>query len=112
MKRPGTRVEEVRVLRGLTKADLARRSGMPPQTLQRIEDGSTKSLSLSARRLLAPVLQVREDQLMLPIGFPIDPVAGEHPPIADLQFQTSQEILAELREIRRLLEQLLQPRLG
>ena len=72
MKRPRTRVEEVRQLRGLTKAELARRAGMLPQTLQRIEDGSTKSLSLSARRLLAPALRVRDDQLMMPIGYPIE----------------------------------------
>ena len=104
MKRPTTRVEEIRVIRGLTKADLARRSGMPPQTLQNIENGKTKGLSLSARRLLAPVLQVREDQLMLPIGFPIDPVAGQEPPIQQLIYEALQDVLTELREIKQLLQ--------
>ncbi len=103
MKRPKTRVEEVRLARGLTKAELARRSGMPPQTLQRIEDGSTKSLTPSARKMLAPVLRVREDELLVPIGFPIQPLAGEEPPVNDLIFQTCQDILAELRAIRQLL---------
>jgi hypothetical protein len=52
---------------------------MPAQTLQSIENGKTKGLSVSARRLLAPVLQVRDDVLLLPVGHPIDPRPGEPP---------------------------------
>ena len=97
------------MLRGLSKAELARRAGMPAQTLQRIEDGSTKSVSLAARRMLAPVLQVREDQLMLPIGLPVDPLPGQEPPINDLILQACQDILRELRELNLLLRQRLKP---
>ena len=71
--RPLTRVEEVRKARGFSKAELARRAGMPAQTLQNIEDGKTKGVSVSARKLLAPVLGVREDVLLLPVGHPFDP---------------------------------------
>jgi hypothetical protein len=46
---------------------------------------------------------VREDQLMVPIGYPIEPLAGEAPPINDLLYETCQQILAELREIKALL---------
>jgi transcriptional regulator with XRE-family HTH domain len=91
---------------------------MPPQTLQSIENGKTKSVSLAARRMLAPVLQVREDQLLLPIGMPFDPEPGERPPINDLiyealttlinqmvrQFDVATEVVSELREIKQLLQ--------
>jgi transcriptional regulator with XRE-family HTH domain len=96
----GARVTEIRVARGLSKAELARRAGMLPQTLQRIEDGSTKSLSVTARRQLAPVLGVREDHLLVPVGYPI-------PPVDDINMTRTRDmqqmILQELQEIRRLL---------
>lgn len=103
MKRPKTRVEEVRLARGLTKADLARRAGMPPNTLQHIEAGRTKGLSVSARRILAPALQVREDQLLQPVGMPLDPLPGEQTPINDLIYQELQALHTTLRELLELL---------
>lgn len=103
-KRPLTRVQEVRELRGYTKSQLADLANMPRTTLSRIEkgpnNGGTKSLSPSAARLLAKVLMVREDQLLLPVGFPIDPIAGDEPPITDLIYETCRQILVELREIK------------
>jgi transcriptional regulator with XRE-family HTH domain len=73
---------------------------MPPNTLQHIEAGTTKGLSVAARRALAPALQVREDQLMQPIGIPFDPLPGEHTPVNDL-------IFAELRAIHETLREML-----
>lgn len=99
MKRPQTRLEEVRIARGLTKADLARRAGMPQQTLQNIESGQTKGLSLSARRLLAPALEVRDDELLRPIGHPISPAEGQEPPINSLIYEEIRAVHATLREI-------------
>lgn len=102
-KRPLTRVQEVRELRGLSKSELADLAGMPRTTLSRIEkgpaNGGTKSLSPSAAKLLAKPLRVREDQLQLPVGFPLDPEPGEAAPIVDLIYATVAEILAVLRDI-------------
>lgn len=99
MKRPQNRVEEIRVARGMTKAELARRADMPPQTLQRIEDGSTKTLSFAARGKLTRALRVREDQLLAPIGTPFDSLPGEQPPATDLIYRVCLDILAELRKL-------------
>jgi transcriptional regulator with XRE-family HTH domain len=99
-----TRVEEVRRARGLSKAELCRRAGMPPQTLQNIENGKTKSVSLAARRMLAPVLQVREDQLLLPIGMPFDPEPGEQLKLEGLIYEALTLLVGELREIKQLLQ--------
>jgi transcriptional regulator with XRE-family HTH domain len=40
----------------MTKAELARRSGVSPQTIQKVEDGSTKDVTPENREKLAPVL--------------------------------------------------------
>lgn len=104
VKRPMTRVEEIRLARGLSKAELARRSGMPPNTLQHIEVGKTKGLSVSARRILAPALQVRDDQLLQPVGVPLDPLPGEEAPIDDLIYQELQAIHATLGKLLSLLQ--------
>lgn len=108
MKRPLTRVEEVRLARGLRKSELSRRAGMAPQTLQRIEDGTTKGLSPSARKKLALPLQIREDQLMMPVGHPIDPLEGDLVPINNLIVTTLQDLLQETREIKELIRSQLQ----
>jgi transcriptional regulator with XRE-family HTH domain len=79
---------------------------MRPQTLQRIEDGSTKTLSATARRMLAPALQVREDQLLVPVGRPIEPLEGESPPMLDLIYQALLDVAAELRMLREMLQQM------
>jgi transcriptional regulator with XRE-family HTH domain len=102
---PKNRVEEIRLARGLSKIELCRLSGMPPQTLQNIENGKTKTVTDSARRLLAPALQVRPDQLLLPVGFPFDPEPGE--PIFEVLSRTFEAILAELREIKTMLRAIL-----
>jgi transcriptional regulator with XRE-family HTH domain len=109
MKRPQTRVEEIRVARGITKAELARRAEMPPQTLQRIEDGSTKTLSFAAREKLTRALRVRDDQLLAPIGTPFDTVPGEQAPINTMIYLTCVAILAELRTMNKTLELLARP---
>jgi hypothetical protein len=72
---------------------------MPPQTLQRIEDGSTKSLTASARGKLTRALRVRDDEILAPIGTPFDRPPDEQPPVNDLIYRVCLDILAELRQI-------------
>lgn len=114
-KRLLTRVREVRRARGLSQADLARLAGMEPQTLSKIEIGATKDVSPDARRKLAPILGVAEDQLLRPVGFPIPPLDGEPVPGETVILQaildelkelnkSQQEMLAALKEMVKLLK--------
>jgi transcriptional regulator with XRE-family HTH domain len=109
MKRPRTRVEEIRIARGLSKAELARRAQMPPPTLQRIEDGNTKTLSFSARSKLTKALQVRDDELLAPIGTPFRSENGAAPPVNDLIYAVCLEILDEMRKLNAALAALTRP---
>ena len=90
-----TRVQEIREKRRFPKSQLARMAGMPPQTLQRIEDGSIKTLTPKARRLLAGPLGVLEEELLMPVGTPL---RDDEPPVMDLIYHTLLDVLAELRK--------------
>lgn len=99
MKRPRTRLTEIRLARGMTKAELARRSGVSPQTIQKVEDGSTKDVTPENREKLAPVLGVNPDQLVAPIGSPIIYRTGERGSMDEAVHKTLIEILGELRRM-------------
>jgi transcriptional regulator with XRE-family HTH domain len=52
------RLEELREARGLSQAELARRSGVPQSTISRIEAGETGSITLANLEKLADGLDV------------------------------------------------------
>ncbi len=52
------RLEELREAKGLSQAELARRSGVPQSTISRIEAGETGSISLVNLERLADALGV------------------------------------------------------
>lgn len=106
-KRKPTRVREIRLARKLSQSELAQRAGLVIQTLSKIETGETKSVSLSARRALAPILGVSEHDLLQPPGSPIPPLPGEFTPEAELTLTILREIRDLQHETNDLLRQLL-----
>jgi phage repressor protein C with HTH and peptisase S24 domain len=70
---PRTRVDEVRLARGLTNAELARRAGLESSTLHKVVSGKRGKDGVSPRLAdrLALALQVRREELFAPIGSPI-----------------------------------------
>lgn len=66
-RQPRTRIEEIRLARGLQSAELARRVGMIPSTLFKIQTGET-GLTQSRAVHLARALMVSPEQLYAPIG--------------------------------------------
>lgn len=67
---PRTRLEEIRLARGVRSAELARIAGMDPQTLWRIETGR-RTITKRWREGLARALMVSAEQLYAPIGAPV-----------------------------------------
>lgn len=67
MPPPRTRIEEIRLQRGFRSAELARRAGMQPPTLFKVQSGETGLTRTWAGRL-ASALMVSPEQLYAPIG--------------------------------------------
>ena len=59
------RLEELREARGLSQAELARRSGVPQSTISRIEAGETGSITLGNLERLADALGVNAAVLIV-----------------------------------------------
>lgn len=69
---PRTRLEEIRLARGLKSAELARRAGVDPSNLHKIERGASRMPHGRAYvRRLAEALMVPVEQLYAEIGMPI-----------------------------------------
>jgi transcriptional regulator with XRE-family HTH domain len=73
---PRSRLEEIRRLRFLTSAELARRADMDPTTVWRIESGG-RSLTINWCDGLARALEVPVATLYAPIGTPVPPPASD-----------------------------------
>ena len=67
---PRTRVDEIRLARGLTNAELARRAALESSTLHKVVSGK-RGVSRQLAEPLAAALQVRREELFAPIGSPI-----------------------------------------
>jgi transcriptional regulator with XRE-family HTH domain len=63
--RPAGPLKQLREARGLTQAELARRAGLSPITVRRLEDGTGDLLPMTAERL-ARVLGVKAEDLIDP----------------------------------------------
>jgi transcriptional regulator with XRE-family HTH domain len=109
-QRPRTRLEEIRTARGMTKAELARRSGVLAQTIQKIEDGGTRDVAPATREKLAPILGVGPEQLVAPIGSPIIYRTNERGTIDEEVHKTLKDILSEVRALNELMTSMMAAR--
>lgn len=76
---PRSRVDEIRLARGLKAADLARSAGLDPSTLHKILSGQ-RGVSRQFAEPLAAALTVRPEELFARIGSPISvPGGGDDP---------------------------------
>lgn len=76
---PESRVQEIRIERGLIPADVARSADMDPSTYNKVDKGK-RGVSPQFVRQIASALQVPQSELYAPIGSPIPPrphVTGE-----------------------------------
>ena len=73
---PRSRLEEIRRLRLISSAELARRADIDPTTVWRIESAG-RTLTPKWRDALARALEVSVPQLFAPIGSPVPPVPTE-----------------------------------
>lgn len=86
----GTYIKEERMKRGWTQVELAERAGVPKQTVNRLETGTTKLPGALIRRQLAEALGVRHVDMLIAAGeITADEVAGlpapDSPAIAALR---------------------------
>lgn len=88
--RLGTYIREERLKRGWTQVELAERAGVPKQTVNRLETGTTKLPGALIRRQIAEALGVRHIDMLIAAGeITVDEVAGlpapDSPAIAALR---------------------------
>lgn len=84
---PESRVQEIRIERGLIPADVARSADMDPSTYNKIDKGK-RGVSPQFVRQIAAALQVPQSELYAQIGSPIPPrpnIGGEIVPLHNPQ---------------------------
>jgi transcriptional regulator with XRE-family HTH domain len=99
---PRTRLEEIRLARGVRSSELARLAGMDPQTLWRLETAK-RSITNRWRSALASALMVSDEQLYAPIGSPV-PYDPAEPIMPDPRpYEPEHAMHAIGRRLRKLL---------
>ena len=69
---PPNRIRALRLAKGLTQDDLARRAGLNPSQLSRLETGRRSTMLMTTARRLAGALEVRIDDLDLGVRDPME----------------------------------------